>query len=365
MHPNCRCVIQPVMDGETKEEIVRRGRDEAGKGKVMPAGMSYKEWKEEYGKGQAAIQRGPVKTDATGAVLPQIDVVNRMNMVMKPDLSWNEKIEAMKAEEEALALKRSMMASPMDAETHDDLTWFMKAHHDIDLVDSQRGDFKIMKDSMYEIDSMLTEEPNLKENFHRIEVTDKYYDKHSGVWIDIDDDTQAHVQIDYGVYTNPYKKIPEEFPGSIMRLNANIYGDPKKFNEQCIEVNKFGIDTETGVRTSIHISGTTPRSVVVHEMGHVRHNQYVIEQTNSFKGMTLYSARVSRKGILEKVVNEALAEAGQPSFEDSKGYIAQELSAYARVNPLETIAEGERDIFIWKEYSSELSKILIRLLRGR
>jgi len=51
MHPNCRCVIQPVMDGETKEEIVRRGRDEAGKGKVMPAGMTYKDWKEEYGKG--------------------------------------------------------------------------------------------------------------------------------------------------------------------------------------------------------------------------------------------------------------------------------------------------------------------------
>lgn|GEM_PF-2028952 len=48
MHPNCRCVIQPVTDGDLKEEVVRRGRDEDGKSTVMPPGMTYNEWKKEY-----------------------------------------------------------------------------------------------------------------------------------------------------------------------------------------------------------------------------------------------------------------------------------------------------------------------------
>jgi len=48
MHPNCRCVIQPVIDGETKEEIVRVGRDENGKNVIMPPGMTYAEWKEQF-----------------------------------------------------------------------------------------------------------------------------------------------------------------------------------------------------------------------------------------------------------------------------------------------------------------------------
>jgi len=48
MHPNCRCVIQPVMDGETKDEIVRRGRDEGGKGKVMPPGCRTRSGRMHY-----------------------------------------------------------------------------------------------------------------------------------------------------------------------------------------------------------------------------------------------------------------------------------------------------------------------------
>jgi len=50
MHPNCRCVIQPVLDEDSKDEIVRRGRDENGKGAVMPRGMNYAQWKDKYGQ---------------------------------------------------------------------------------------------------------------------------------------------------------------------------------------------------------------------------------------------------------------------------------------------------------------------------
>jgi len=83
MHPNCRCVIQPVMDGETKDEIVRRGRDEGGKGTVMPPGMSYKEWKDEYGTvaKNATVDANLSRIDASGTRLPLINNANRINMV--------------------------------------------------------------------------------------------------------------------------------------------------------------------------------------------------------------------------------------------------------------------------------------------
>ena len=48
MHPNCRCVITAAI-GEA-EKAVRRGRGEDGKGKLMPPGMTYRDWRREYGK---------------------------------------------------------------------------------------------------------------------------------------------------------------------------------------------------------------------------------------------------------------------------------------------------------------------------
>ena len=100
-------------------------------------------------------------------------------------------------------------------------------------------------------------------------------------------------------------------------------------------------------------------------MGHVRHNQYMIRKTDGFNGMNLGEAIDTRKKTLYKLVDDALKESGQPVFSKSKGYIVQEQSIYARKNPFETIAESERDIYIWKEYSSEFSKIILRMLRGK
>ena len=56
MHPNCRCVIQPVTPGDLKEEVVRRGRlldKETGKmrNEVLPPGTTFEKWKTEFATG--------------------------------------------------------------------------------------------------------------------------------------------------------------------------------------------------------------------------------------------------------------------------------------------------------------------------
>ena len=49
LHPNCRCTTAPVFDGDDISALQRRARNPVtGKNELVPADMTYGEWKEKY-----------------------------------------------------------------------------------------------------------------------------------------------------------------------------------------------------------------------------------------------------------------------------------------------------------------------------
>jgi len=301
MHPNCRCVIQPVMDGETKEEIVRRGRDEAGKGKVMPAGMTYKDWKAEYWK-------GPKETrTTTEAAEPKYRPVAGLF------IGGAEKPE------------RKDVNESTEKEKYDALVKMMNDKHGIELIDADKADFGLMKDSLEELSSSLGRNPWAGVDLKSIRVVDS-----------IDGDACAQT-----VFIEKNGEIFTE-----IQLNKNWYENRELLEET------INYRTSNG----FYVKGTTATNLLNHELGHCMHISaskingllYGVTDIKKAQEITLKDANMVIKEIARK------KDMTSPSM-DWMFHVVDNVSQYGANYPWETIAESYNNVDINGDDVSEIS----------
>jgi len=335
MHPNCRCVIQPAMDGETKEEIVRRGRDEGGKGKVMPAGMSYKEWKEQYAN----------KTLSESTVSMQ-----------KPlDKSWTQLYEERMAdaEKERLATKvkdeyagdntknvnessdKPTTTGKYDTALNtDDLVRIAK-ENGIELKNADKADFMLMKGSLNNLDKMMKDNPVAAKDLKEIIVTGEGLNEETIAKADpvLGKDNQWHTAI---------------------KLNERWYSKPDELKDYI----------DKNVKAEWFVKGTTPENMICHEFGHCAHMSASIRFGSLKPGMTEKEIdRVVLKDA-EKMIDDYFDKAGPKGALNRRLKISTDISYYAaNKDAQETIAEAFNDVHANGRGASKLSRAIYNTVK--
>jgi len=349
MHPNCRCVIQPVMDGETKDEIVRRGRDEGGKGTVMPPGMSYKEWKEEYGT--------VAKNATVGANVPKEDPLDDTLKSMAYGLKEAEKeAQEAKARDELSAMFKDSRADGIqekqqyidpfkDVKTIDEL---QKVSRDVFGVEvsgirttgKNKTDIELLRDNLGNLGRVANDNPEIKGSLEKIELTNV---------------KKAYAQVVWGKNNTGqyYQKL---------QLSASHFSSREKMaeslrNDDVNSMKKFGRPFAVGGEKG-------PEMILVHESGHILHNIAAAKQFNGFVGMPWKDALPARNEFLDGLVKKAVSEV-DPSVDTSAGRMKMyySISHYAGNDRRETIAEATNDYYLNGDNANPLSKAIYKLLQ--
>ena len=313
MHPNCRCVVQAVLEGDKIEDIVRRGRNEHGKGEVMPAGMTYDQWREKY------VDEGRMK----------VDPVLKGMAIAKNDFSL--------------------------AETNDDVIRIAKDNYGVDVVINKNVDVEEIKNRMVNVSMYLDRYPQLYKEpggLSVVEFTDKHYDPRENKIVELRKGEYAHVQPTFivdGKIVKSEEAIAAAERGEkvnftqIMRFNTKDIEDPFLSKMEYTENITPYIDENTGQRTTWFIDGSTPVTDGFHEPGHLAHNQqwwqYVTENNVPPEDW----GRV-RNMMVEVQINEIAVEFGLKNEDELNQYIAANMSGYANTNRFETVAEAFRDV---------------------
>jgi len=296
MHPNCRCVIQPAMDGETKENIIRRGRDEDGKGKVMPAGMTYKDWKEEYGQGAKNATAEPKDKPAIGLFMGGSE---------KPETTDSSK--------------------STEKEKYDDLVKMMDKQG-IELIDAEKADFGLMKDSLEELSASLERSPWAGVDLKSVRVVDS-----------IEGDAYAQT-----VIIERNGKFFTE-----IQLNKNWYGDREMFEDI------------VNYKTSIgdFVKGTTASNIINHELGHSMHIS-ASKARGLFDNVTDIETamKISADDTMKTISEMAKKRKMDAMSDDWMFKVVDDVSRYGSSRPWETVAESYNNVDINGKKASELSE---------
>ena len=343
MHPNCRCVVTAVIPGEKKEELVRRGRDENGKSVVMPPGMTYGQWKKEYGpeekvKGDpmlgamaAGVQTSTLTTDGENAA--QTDFARSSGKTNSDPVTvkWSEPYEA----------------SPFkDATTHQELAQIAKERYNIDLKDAEKADFKLMQSSMNNLSKVLNENTNIRDNIGIVRVMkdDEYFDNGEAFAA-----TETVVRDD--------KRVVE------FRLNEEWYKDP--------EAMQRAIDGDP----EFLVQGTKPDNMMIHELGHGANYSLVLNDKSLDQDYLLYEGNEVHKLYRERaseVVDTIIRRDpkmdylflnNKAMYTEMKKEIRESISEYAGYNDREAIAEAFNDVFINGENAQGMSKEIYKSLK--
>ena len=308
MHPNCRCVIQPVMDDEKKEEIVRRGRDESGKSVVMPKGMTYEKWKEEYVRKPKAV--------------PERDIAKEL-------------------EKSAAGVGYYMGGSKLPetpyikpfakADDYKDLVETAKGKYKLDLIDANKADFSLLRDSMENLSKTIDKNQWAASDLRTVRVVDS-----------IDGDAYAQciiVEKDGKYFTE-------------IQLNKDWY-ENREMLEDVVDFK---------VKNGDFVEGTTADNLIVHEFGHNMHisaskKMGVLDGVTDINDAKMVTAADTRK-IIAEIATEMNMEI---SSNEWRFFVSDNISKYGSTFPWEAIAESYNAVDINTEDKvSELCKKIFK-----
>ena len=312
MHPNCRCVIQPALDGETKDSIIRRGRDEGGKNTIMPPGMTYEEWKKEYVEKPEPAVVGHARVDA-----------NTVDAPLRGE--W----------------KREYVQHPIsDMADEKEIAEYMKKNYAVNMEGAEKADIELLKASSVNMAKYLDDNKDVQEHLRTVRFT---ADKRYG----IEDGT-------FGT-ANIVKNADGSFRSEI-NLNEKYYGNPNEF--------KRLMDSDPGY----FVKGTKPEDNITHELAHCKQIsasmriEHTFEKdgkfvkTIGFRGMDERQARIAYRGDAQTIVGDTFRKNEELFKGDREQIIKTKISKYATKNSWETIAEALNDVQLNGGGASALSK---------
>ena len=356
MHPNCRCVIQPVMDDEKKEEIVRRGRDESGKNAVMPKGMTYAKWREEYVRKPEAVPERDIAEElrkSAGIEQPPDETLKRMAQGVAD-------APRIQAEEE---LQKLFNENPFKDIKDNDMEALQKVAEQtfgVKVTLPEKADFKLLKDSLGNMAKVANEHPQLKTAFEKITL--------EGVQSDgepIDSGTAAAVEI-VGVDENGKQRM-------WLHLNPTLYGDRRDLQAYIDGANNWA---KTNFNIPYFTEGTTPENIIVHESGHALHNIAAFKSNNEYvdfvkardlgiitdKELQQYMIHEKNKFCEDLIIKATDAHRSTISTPEEHEELRNGLSYYAETNSREKIAEAVNNVRSNGMKSYSLNRTIYKLL---